>query len=319
MHLIERPQVYCVGRQIVNDFELDRFLADHGIENWSADSSALPAEVLSETAGRVCYMSFEKPRPGGNKAYIQHIKEVGHGSVLEHGVWNLLVTGVSRSLTHEFVRHRSGFGYSQLSQRYVDESKTEVVVPPALMEEVFQACGFLSGIPSRSGRYADDTNYDMEIINEAIDKCTDGTVMAGLVWLRSMRQTAEDYQFLTKYVYDRELDKERNRQHSNPEPNQLYLRLPPELLTSIRKEARGTARSVLPNATETKLFVTANSRALRHFLEQRGSKFAEVEIRRLANQFLDVLLIEAPTIFGDYDRTPLADGTFEITTKYVKV
>ena len=54
-------------------------------------------------------MSFAKPRPGGNKAYLDHILEVGHGSVLEHAVWNFVFTGVSRSLTHELVRHRAGW------------------------------------------------------------------------------------------------------------------------------------------------------------------------------------------------------------------
>ena len=77
-------------------------------------------------------MSFAKPRPGGNAAYLTHIKEVGHGSVLEHAVWNFIFTGVSRSLTHELVRHRAGFGYSQLSQRYVDESVAEYVEPDVI-------------------------------------------------------------------------------------------------------------------------------------------------------------------------------------------
>jgi thymidylate synthase (FAD) len=45
----------------------------------------------------------------------------------------LLLEGVSRSLTHELVRHRAGFAYSQLSQRYVDESKAAFVVPPAIV------------------------------------------------------------------------------------------------------------------------------------------------------------------------------------------
>ena len=55
--------------------------------------------------------------------------------MLEHAVWNLLVTGVSRSLTHELVRHRSGFGYSQLSQRYVDESVAEYVEPDVIADD----------------------------------------------------------------------------------------------------------------------------------------------------------------------------------------
>src|SRR3954466_14825374 len=133
VRILTEPSVYVLGRQTVDDAELDRFLADHGV-SWESDSE-VAGEVLTETAGRVCYMSFAKPRPGGNAAYLTHIKEVGHGSVLEHAVWNLLLTGVSRSLTHELVRHRAGFGFSQLSQRYVDESIAEYVEPDCIAND----------------------------------------------------------------------------------------------------------------------------------------------------------------------------------------
>jgi thymidylate synthase (FAD) len=53
--------------------------------------------------------------------------------VLEHANYSLLLEGVSRSLTHELVRHRAGFAYSQLSQRYVDESDARFVMPPAMI------------------------------------------------------------------------------------------------------------------------------------------------------------------------------------------
>src|SRR5437660_4348948 len=127
IRVIREPTVYLVGRQIVDDAVLDRFLADHGV-SWQTDTE-VAAEYLAETAGRVCYMSFAKPRPGGNQTYLKHILEVGHGSVTEHAVWNFVFTGVSRSLTHELIRHRAGFGYSQLSQRYVDESIADYVEP----------------------------------------------------------------------------------------------------------------------------------------------------------------------------------------------
>src|SRR5437764_13336197 len=56
-------------------------------------------------------MSFLRPRPGGNKTYLGHILEVGHGSVLEHAYWNFIFSGISRSATHELVRHRAGWAY----------------------------------------------------------------------------------------------------------------------------------------------------------------------------------------------------------------
>jgi thymidylate synthase ThyX len=109
IRILREPTVYLVGRQVVGDAEVDRFLADHGVA-WQTDTE-VAGEELAEVAGRLCYMSFAKPRPGGNKAYIDHILEVGHGSVLEHAVWNFIFTGISRSCTHELIRHRAGFGY----------------------------------------------------------------------------------------------------------------------------------------------------------------------------------------------------------------
>ena len=134
MKVVRRPTVYLVGRQTLDQAAIARFLDDHGVDQWSSDSS-VPGEVLPEIAGRLCYMSFAKPRPGGNKAYLERIKAVGHGSVLEHAVWNFIITGVSRSFTHELVRHRAGFGYSQLSQRYVDESVADFVEPDCIADD----------------------------------------------------------------------------------------------------------------------------------------------------------------------------------------
>jgi len=257
IRILVEPTVYVLGRQVVNDAELERFLGDHGV-SWQTDTE-IASELLCETAGRVCYMSFAKPRPGGNATYLGHIKEVGHGSVLEHAVWNLLFTGVSRSLTHELVRHRAGMGYSQLSQRYVDESIAEYVEPAVIAA-------------------------DAELHR---------------LWLESVAQSHQAYMVLAEKLQEKYLS----------EPDK----------TARRKAARQAARSVLPKATETKIFVTANARALRHFLEQRGSRHAEPEIRQLANKLLEVLVQESPNLFGDYRREPLADGTFEVQTEFRKV
>jgi thymidylate synthase (FAD) len=257
IRVLREPTIYVIGRQQVSGAELDRFLADHGV-TWQTDTD-VASEHLIEVAGRVCYMSFLRPRPGGNEAYINHILEVGHGSVLEHAVWNLLFTGVSRSLTHELVRHRSGWGYSQLSQRYVDESIAEYVEP-------------------------DDIAADPELHQ---------------LWLDAIGHAHQAYVRLTEKLQEKFKD----------EPDR----------TLRRKLARQAARSVLPNATETKIFVTANARALRHFIELRGSRHAETEIRKLAIAVLRLMQQEAPHLFGDYELVPLPDGTFEASTPHRKV
>jgi thymidylate synthase (FAD) len=110
---------------------------DHLRVNWLGEST--DGEKLAEFAGRLCYMSQKNPASRATREYLENIKKQGHGSVLEHANYSLLLEGVSRSLTHELVRHRAGFAYSQLSQRYVDESEANFVVPPAIVgDEVLE-------------------------------------------------------------------------------------------------------------------------------------------------------------------------------------
>jgi thymidylate synthase (FAD) len=95
--------------------------------------AASDGEKLAEFAGRLCYMSQHNPINRTTAEYLENIKKQGHGSVLEHAVYVLLIEGISRSCSHELVRHRAGFGYSQISQRYVDESHAAFVMPPATL------------------------------------------------------------------------------------------------------------------------------------------------------------------------------------------
>lgn len=258
MKLIRRPSVYLVGRQAVDQPELSRFLADHGADAWRTDTP-VAAQILPEIAGRLCYMSFTTPRPGGNSAYLDRIKEARHGSVFEHSVWNFIITGVSRSFTHELVRHRAGFGYSQLSQRYVDESVADFVEPDCI---------------------GDDPE-----LHE--------------IWRSAVEHAQQAYVKLVNGLAAKYADMEDK--------------------TLRRKLARQAARSVLPNATETKIFVTANARALRHFIELRCNEHADREIQEVAAQMLTILQKEAPNLFGDYEVQKLPDGAINATTQHQKV
>ena len=89
--------------------------------------------------------------------------------------------------------------------------------------------------------------------------------------------------------------------------------------TDRRKAIRQAARSVLPNATETKIFVTGNVRAWRHFIEMRATPYADWEIRALALKVLDLLQREAPVMFGDFEVSELPDGTRVAAPEYSKV
>ncbi|MCC6927697.1 MAG: FAD-dependent thymidylate synthase [Gemmatimonadaceae bacterium] len=118
------PRVTVLARPSFTD-------AAHLPVAWHGEST--DGERLAEFAGRLCYMSQRNPAGRSTREYLENILKQGHGSVLEHATYSLLLEGISRSLTHELVRHRAGFAYSQLSQRYVDESEAAFVVPPAIV------------------------------------------------------------------------------------------------------------------------------------------------------------------------------------------
>lgn len=218
---------------------------------WSTDADG--GQALAEFAGRACYQSWSKPNPATatNAGYLRHILEVGHLSVLEHGTVTFYITGVSRSFTHELVRHRH-FSYSQLSQRYVPEHDATMVEPDVIardpeLHELFTAA-------------------------------------------------AED----ARGAYSRLLDGlERHFAGSGETGNR----------TLLRKQARQAARSVLPNATETRIVVTGNYRAWRHFIDMRATIHADVEIRKVAVECLRELHIVAPNVFADYTITTHPDGS----------
>ncbi|MBN4062820.1 FAD-dependent thymidylate synthase [Alkaliphilus sp. AH-315-G20] len=63
---------------------------------------------------------------------INMLAKLGHESPFEHISFTFGIEGVSRSLTHQLVRHRIGSSYSQKSQRYVTEGAFEYIVPPEI-------------------------------------------------------------------------------------------------------------------------------------------------------------------------------------------
>jgi len=215
---------------------------------WQTDADG--GQALAEFAGRACYQSWSKPNAATatNAGYLRHILEVGHLSVLEHGSVTFYLTGISRSLTHELIRHRH-FSYSQLSQRYVPERDAAMVEPAVIAEDP-----------------------DLHAL---------------------FRQAAEAS--LTAYTTLLEGLEKKFADVAN--------------VTSRRKQARQAARAVLPNATETRIVVTGNYRAMRHFVAMRASEHADVEIRELAVAMLRELQRVAPNAFADFEISPLPDGT----------
>jgi thymidylate synthase (FAD) len=87
-------------------------------------------EALLEHAGRSCYRSEAKGRPG---KFLQARIREGHESIIEHASVSFEITGISRACSHQLVRHRIA-SYSQESQRYVDMLAPEFVIPPSVAD-----------------------------------------------------------------------------------------------------------------------------------------------------------------------------------------
>ena len=250
MEIFRAPRVTLIARP--------EFLEpSHLAVQWKGEASG--GERLAEFAGRICYMSQHNPAQRPTAEYLENIKKQGHGSVLEHAVYVLLIEGISRSCSHELVRHRAGFGYSQLSQRYVDESHAAFVLPPAIQ-----------------GDAALEAEWERQV-SAAQD-----------AYVHAVEALIKRYEWVSDKVHR-------------------------------RKMAREAARSVLPNATETKIVVSANARAWRTMLELRCGEGAELEIRRMAVATLRVLQQAAPAFFSDFEIYVADDRVESARVGYHKV
>ena len=263
MDYATEPKIYLVSKPTVDWEQIANLLSDENLPGIpdSIRSGKDESSAIVEVSARLCYMSFGRGRKY-IEDFVTNLLAKGDGSVFEHVNYGFVFTGVSRSLTHELVRHRAGFAYSQRSQRFVDEADSPFVMPPGIsMSESEESKNILK----------DAINHASKSYQNLVD---------------TLEKVIPENLFPTPW--DR------------------------------RKAVRQAARAVLPNATETKIFVTGNVRAWRHFIEMRGAAYADWEIRKLALMVLEILNNEAPLLFGDFKIEKLPDGTEIATPKYSK-
>ena len=249
-------KIYVISRPRFQVAEVLQFLENENT-NWRRTNGATDIEEIVEIAGRICYMSFgEAQSDRTNSEYIRNLILQGHESVLEHVSWSFIVTGVSRGFTHQLVRHRVGFSFSQLSQQYHDESDAKFVQP---------------GIIEKYERLH-------------------------AMWNDAVTQTKKSYNELIELMNKLELNDEISAKE-------------------IRRMKNSAARSVLPNATETKIFITANARAIRHFLTVRGSIPGDEEMRKAAVLIFQMVTKDSQSLFADFCVTSLNDDSPIIVKK----
>ena len=115
-------------------------------------------ERLIAAAAKLCYSEsdaasiFEDLTPEAVERFLQRLTDMGHASPVEHANFTFSVEGVSRSLTHQLVRHRHA-SYSQKSQRYVTEGGFDYIVPPEIENDEDAVTEFLVAMYDAQDHY----------------------------------------------------------------------------------------------------------------------------------------------------------------------
>lgn len=120
------PRVFLIGKSTPDLVKIREWLTCIGADEYRISDQVTAGEQLVQLAGKRCYMSFQlglNPNITRIRAdmsdFIDNILKVGHGSVLEHAVYNFALENVSRVFTAEMNRHRAGVAISEGSMRYI--------------------------------------------------------------------------------------------------------------------------------------------------------------------------------------------------------
>lgn len=238
-------------------------------------SHTLDPELVVATAGKLCYSPsnikdlMEKQTPEMVEKFINMLTSMGHESPLEHCSFTFAIEGVSRSLTHQLVRHRIA-SYSQQSQRYVREGQFEYVIPEDIKHNELL-----------SELYVDH----MEDAQSTYDNLVDGLICDYVykeeryeeylkIQLKKLKIDENEFREFKQSMIDRDcLIKEFIEE--------LMLKYK-RLYSVLEKKAIENARYVFPNAVETKIICTMNFRTLINFCHHRCCRRAQEEINQLA-------------------------------------
>jgi thymidylate synthase (FAD) len=124
---------------------------------------------LVYTACRTCYSELEPDEifrravdgeidVAKMQKLITGVIESGHGSTIEHIVFTFGISGVSRTLSHQLVRHRAGVAFDQQSQRYVKFKGASTMLPATIAE----------GDPELRRRYEEQIEDSLELYGELV-------------------------------------------------------------------------------------------------------------------------------------------------------
>ena len=237
-------------------------------------------DAVVAAAAKLCYSKVgveqisEKLTDEEVKRFVNHLVEMGHESPIEHVTFTFGIEGISRSCSHQIVRHRIA-SYSQQSQRYVKLEQFEYIIPPAIESN-----------PEAKKIFIETMERDQEAYDELVDLLLEDILID---------KHAADYGSCIREILKENPDVAPDRS----KVLDLYAEKFFENYRKAEKQAIEDARYVFPNACETKMVVTMNARSLYNFFSKRCCNRAQWEIRELA----DLMLVEcekvAPILFSN--------------------
>ena len=258
-------------------------------------------ERLIARAAKLCYSKSNISDITANMSdedvekFIGKLADMGHMSPFEHATFTFGIEGVSRSCTHQLVRHRIA-SYSQQSQRYVDMDEVGLVKPHIYDCE------------------------DGEIIFSPMEVATKQMykILKANTLVMLMMESVEDFN-VGDFI---KVDVEPTLEETLEIEKRIKEAYPKET-KALEKKVLENARAILPNATETKIIVTMNARSLMNFFKLRCCSRAQDEIRELANIMLDKCKEVAPMLFKNAGpeclRTKCPEGAMTCGNPWTKI
>lgn len=261
--------------------------------------------LLIALAGKRCYMSFvEGLNPNVNRIrkeyvdYFDNILASGHGSVLEHSVFNFAIEGVSRVFTAEMNRHRAGWAISEGSLRFIrfgenvpywepDSITGPDVIPGDTPEDAartgYQDSGAEIALSMFDPTGAAATSDITELLNELgvpeeshLDAKKE---MSRQVFFNAFSDQENSYRILEAIWADE---------------------LAPESKFAGKKQITSMMRRIIGLGVATGGVWSGNIRALRHVFTMRAAPEAEEEMIHVFSRVTRLMVEKEPLLFGDF-------------------
>ncbi len=291
MGQLVKPKVYFVGCTEVREKGLFAYLKDTRQDDFIATYEQArkeglnSGEALCSVFAKMCYKSLVV----GKNANVSRVRDVrsnlegchdtGHGSVFEHCQLNFIVTNCSRVYTHEQVRHRVGWAYSQTSGRYCRLDNIDLVWSDLL--DPVKALWLDHLEKTEDLVYLTECKLGLRKPNPEQPDDPPERYMNARDTLAA--EIAEDYRWVPDDTFD--FDK--------------------------RKAITSAIRRIAPNGQANEIGMSCNIRALRQVVQVRTQRSAETEIRDVYAQVYHLVAAEFPTIFYKA-KTRLVNGLPEV-------